>query len=57
MTDHGPNTPAALASDPAPAAPPEGSARATRSGQRWTPDKMAAFLRALAGTHSVRSQD
>ncbi|WP_305098437.1 hypothetical protein [Croceibacterium aestuarii] len=50
MTHQGPITPAA-SSAPDAADPP--TAAAPRSGERWTPPKMAAFLRALSATHSV----
>ena len=58
MTQHSPITPAAQSltpgssahapADVAPDTPPR-----TGNGPRWTPAKMAAFLRALASTHSV----
>ena len=61
MTQQSPITPAAQsfieAPGAAPAAPPAVAAPAapprTGNGPRWTPAKMAAFLRALASTHSV----
>jgi len=48
MTHQAPIHPAASASDADLNSPTE-----ARSGERWTPPKMAAFLRTLAATHSV----